>query len=45
MGILRTLKRSVARNNMKRAGVRRINKHDKGVKSYFAEKWRDFVSR
>lgn len=43
MNSLRKLKRAVAHENMKKAGLTRVNK--KNVVSYFAENWRDYVRR
>lgn len=40
MNILRSLRRSVAHNNMKKAGLRRVNKGE-----YFAKNWRDYVGK
>lgn len=45
---MRKYLRSIARANMKRAGIQRINKprvNMKGirVKSYFAENWRKYI--
>ena len=51
---LRSLKRSIARERMKRAGVERINKkriwdndagkkHEGGWRSYFAMNWRKYL--
>ena len=40
---MRALKRSVARHNMKKAGVTQMNKKKYGNESYFARKWRDYL--
>lgn len=39
---MRKLKRSVARANMKRCGIIRINKKN-GKSSFFSEHWREYV--
>lgn len=39
---MRKLKRSVARANMVKRGVRRINK-DYGSGSFFSKYWRDYI--
>ena len=39
------LDRMVARNNMKAAGLTRINKKGVDGKSYFAEHWREYVEQ
>ena len=39
---MRKLKRSVARNNMKKRGITQINKKKAGA-SFFSENWRDFI--
>lgn len=36
----RKLDRNVARERMKHAGIRHMNKRDSGDRSYFAENWR-----
>lgn len=40
---MRKLKRKVAHERMKKAGIRQINKNLKGLGSYFADHWREFV--
>ena len=40
MNALRSLKRTVAHNRMKKMGYSRVNKKD-GTKSFFAKHWRD----
>ena len=40
---MRKLRRKVARERMKKAGIRQINKNPKGLGSYFADHWREFV--
>lgn len=39
---MRKLKRSVARANMKRAGITRLNKRNAGD-SFFSKHWREYV--
>ena len=39
---MRKLKRSVARANMKRAGITRLNKRNSGA-SFFSKHWREYV--
>lgn len=40
---MRKLLRSVARHNMKRAGIQHMNRKRADGKSYFASHWRDYV--
>ena len=42
----RKIDRRIAKNNMKNAGMVQICKHDyaRGIRSYFAEHWRDYVN-
>lgn len=40
---MRKLKRLVARSNMKRSGIIRINKKN-GKSSFFSEHWREYVT-
>lgn len=40
---MRKLRRSVARHNMKRAGVQHMNRKGMDGKSFFACHWRDYV--
>lgn len=39
----RKIDRSVAKNNMKKSGRRQFCKHEKGLRSTFALRWREFV--
>lgn len=43
MNVLRSLARTVAHKNMKKAGLVRVNNHKHGD-SFFSEHWRDYVS-
>ena len=52
MSTLRKLKRRIARDRMRKAGLRRVCKHDivrdqygmlRYVESYFANNWRDYI--
>lgn len=40
---MRKLLRSVARRNMKRAGIQHMNRKGGDGKSYFARHWRNYV--
>ena len=40
---MRKLARNMAKVNMKKRGFTKICKHEKGDRSYFARRWRDFV--
>ena len=40
---MRKLMRSMARNNMKKAKMEKLNKKEKNSRSIFARKWRDYV--
>lgn len=40
---IRSLDRNVARNNMKKQGMSRINKKYGDKASYFSRNWRDYV--
>lgn len=39
----RKIDRRVAKNNMRKAGYRQFCKQEKGLKSTFALRWREFV--
>lgn len=40
----RELDRSVAHHNMKRAKLRKVNKNENGLGSYFSNNWRDYIN-
>ena len=40
---MRKLRRKVARERMKKAGINQINKNDNRLGSYFAKHWREFI--
>ena len=40
---MRKLRRKVAHERMKKAGIIQINKRPKGLDSYFSKHWREFV--
>jgi hypothetical protein len=41
--IMRKLMRSVARHNMEKSGVERINKKDSVKRSFFSKRWRQYI--
>jgi hypothetical protein len=45
MSILRGIKRGVAKNKVKKAGLRRICSHGKNDRSWFAIHWRSVLKR
>lgn len=42
--MLRSVRRRTQYNRMKKAGCVSINKHNPGIRSFFAEHWRDPVN-